>query len=226
MDKNIIIGFVVFLIILFLLCSTNKDKKEHMVGQTALSPQSDIINGIKFSKNWTGYPDNRIDGAEIANDVGGSKKLMIVGNRADGSGIRKVGLWDELHVHGKLLSDQLCMGGLCITPDKFVNLAASVGGVGGVGESGIKLSKAYTGYPDKTPEGAEISNDNANFKKLMIVGNKADNSGIRKVGVWDELQVHGNLRSDNLQVNGKLCIGGRCLSDAEMIKLSNLLQRW
>lgn len=57
-------------------------------------------NKLRFSNRWTGFPDNARDQAEISNDANGFKKLMIVGNKASGEGIRKVGIWDRLDVHG------------------------------------------------------------------------------------------------------------------------------
>ncbi len=56
-------------------------------------------NKLRISNKWTGWPNNAKDQAEISNDpsVG---KLMIVGNKSSGEGIRKVGIWDHLDVHG------------------------------------------------------------------------------------------------------------------------------
>jgi prefoldin subunit 5 len=68
-------------------------------------------NGLKFSKNWTGYPDNATDKSEISNDITNYKQLMIVGNKSAGSN-RKVGVWDELSVHGNQIIDgDLSVGG-------------------------------------------------------------------------------------------------------------------
>ena len=53
---------------------------------------------LKISGNWTGFPDNKTNAAEIANDTTGTyKKLMIVGNKSAGAE-RKVGVWDKLDV--------------------------------------------------------------------------------------------------------------------------------
>ena len=53
-------------------------------------------NGIRFSRNWTAYPDDKTDGAEIANDTGHHKALMIGGNKS--SGKRTVNLFDDVNV--------------------------------------------------------------------------------------------------------------------------------
>ena len=58
-------------------------------------------NPLKFSSDWSGFPDNKTNGSEISNDTNVYKKLMIVGNKSAGGG-RKVGIWDRLDVHGDL----------------------------------------------------------------------------------------------------------------------------
>ena len=55
---------------------------------------------LLISRNYKGHPEVSVDRAEISNDVNSFKKLMIVGNRSSGEGIRKVGIWDHLDVHG------------------------------------------------------------------------------------------------------------------------------
>jgi hypothetical protein len=65
------------------------------------------LGGIRLSDKWSGYPDAQRNGkwtSEISNDTDGFKKLMIVGNKS-GGGARRVGIWDELQVHGNLLVD-------------------------------------------------------------------------------------------------------------------------
>ena len=53
-----------------------------------------------------------------------------------------------------------------------------------------------------------IVSDNDKDKKLMIVGNNTAGS-VRKVGIWDELQVHGNAGiSGNLQIDGNITVKG------------------
>jgi hypothetical protein len=58
-------------------------------------------NPIKFSANWTSFPDDKQNASEISNDTGNYKKLMIVGNKSAGAE-RRVGVWDRLDVHGNL----------------------------------------------------------------------------------------------------------------------------
>lgn len=62
-------------------------------------------NPLRFSTNWTGFPDGGpSDRAEISNDTGVHKTLMLVGNRS--SGTRKVSVWDRLEVNGPLITQQ------------------------------------------------------------------------------------------------------------------------
>jgi hypothetical protein len=62
-------------------------------------------NPIRFTSAWTAFPDGFLDRAEICNDTGTFKTLMIVGNRSAGLGPglgRRVSVWDILDVNGNL----------------------------------------------------------------------------------------------------------------------------
>ena len=59
-------------------------------------------NPIMFSEAWQGFPDNALNKAEICNDTGTYKTLMIVGNRSNDSRTRRVSVWDRLEVNGTL----------------------------------------------------------------------------------------------------------------------------
>lgn len=54
-------------------------------------------NPLLLGSNWTGSTDPGPNRAEIANDTGTYKSLMVVGNRSAGDA-RKVGVWDDLSV--------------------------------------------------------------------------------------------------------------------------------
>jgi hypothetical protein len=66
----------------------------------------------------------------------------------------------------------------------------------------IQFSSTWSNFPDKNPKNSEISNDTDTYKKLMIVGNKSAGAE-RRVGIWDRLDVHGNLG-----VDGKIDVAG------------------
>src|SRR5262245_15467683 len=58
-------------------------------------------NPIRFTSAWSGFPDPVLNQAEISNDTGSFKTLMIVGNKSAGVG-RRVSVWDVLEVNGNL----------------------------------------------------------------------------------------------------------------------------
>ncbi|HEX2926608.1 MAG TPA: tail fiber domain-containing protein [Ruminiclostridium sp.] len=58
-------------------------------------------NPLRFSSEWTAFPDLTTNQAEICNDTTYHKALMIVGNQSAGQG-RKVAIWDRLDVNGLL----------------------------------------------------------------------------------------------------------------------------
>lgn len=70
---------------------------------------NNLINGIKITKEWSGYPDDKLDGSEISNDTNLLKELTIVGNKSAKENKRKVGIWDQLTVHGQLCIDDVCI---------------------------------------------------------------------------------------------------------------------
>ena len=74
-------------------------------GNTSIRGQTTILTGsnpIRFSSSWTGFPDDKTNGAEICNDTDFHKTLMIIGNKsASGTGGgRRVSVWDILEVNG------------------------------------------------------------------------------------------------------------------------------
>jgi len=101
------------------------------------------------------------------------------------------------------------------------NLSTDPGSVTGsvtIGTNPLRFSSAWTAFPDNSTNQAEISNDTGTYKTLMIVGNKSA-GGVRRVSVWDKLEVNGTLTasdavtfSSNLSVSGTL--NGRTVGDA------------
>jgi hypothetical protein len=114
-------------------------------------------NPIRVSSGWTGFPDAVNNKAEISNDTGTYKTLMIVGNRSAGLG-RRVSVWDRLEVNGSLeangdisirgkhalrgndtwlrLNQDGAFGAGVHTPGVFAPGSLNVGGVGGWGNPG------------------------------------------------------------------------------------------
>ena len=76
-------------------------------GSLQINGQTNILTGtnpIRFSSVWTGFPDDKTNGAEISNDTSGHKTLMIIGNRSNGGG-RRVSIWDILEVNGTCMAN-------------------------------------------------------------------------------------------------------------------------
>jgi hypothetical protein len=66
-----------------------------------------VLNGsnpIRFTSAWSGFPDGTgvTNQAEISNDTGAYKSLMIVGNKSGGGTTRRVQVYDQLEVKGAL----------------------------------------------------------------------------------------------------------------------------
>lgn len=63
----------------------------------------------------------------------------------------------------------------------------------GLTRNPLRISGAWSGFPDGSTNKAEISNDVASYKQLMIVGNSSGGVA-RTVGIWDDLNVAGRAR--------------------------------
>jgi hypothetical protein len=90
-------------------------------------------NPIRFTSQWSGFPDKAGNQAEICNDTSSFKSLMIVGNQSAGQG-RKVAIWDRLDVNGQL-----------IVKGDLKTQCAIVPSVGNDSNSGITFPKDYYG---------------------------------------------------------------------------------
>jgi hypothetical protein len=76
----------------------------------------------------------------------------------------------------------------------------------GTGGNPIRITSAWSSFPDNKLNGSEISNDTGTYKLLMIIGNKSRNGAQRVVGMWDRLEV-----------NGQACANSFCnLSDGRL----------
>jgi len=164
----------------------------HVKGTAGVSGQVDLLtesNPIRFSRTYSGFVESVINAAEICNDTENQKLLMIAGNRSAG-GVKRVGIWDDLFVAGKV-------GINALTPGYQLHVKGTAGVSGQVDllteSNPIRFSGAYSGYPDSGVNNAEICNDTSANKLLMIVGNKSAGDA-RKVGIWDDLEVARDLR--------------------------------
>lgn len=102
----LVIYIIALLITILVTALCSKNIERYTVDGNTLSTDNIVsktgsVAGVIFNRRYSGWPNNRADAAEISNDTGTYRKLMIVGNKAAGEN-RKVGIWDELTVHGKL----------------------------------------------------------------------------------------------------------------------------
>ncbi|HEY9604311.1 MAG TPA: hypothetical protein V6C85_22035 [Allocoleopsis sp.] len=86
-------------------------------------------NPIRFTSVWSSFPDSATNQAEISNDTGTYKTLMIIGNKSAGLG-RRVSIWDRLEVNGRMsVSDGVIQrGGDPITNTADLGLYSQVPG--------------------------------------------------------------------------------------------------
>lgn len=60
----------------------------------------------------------------------------------------------------------------------------------------LKLNFSNTWSDTANNDTSEISNDTKDYKQLMIIGNKSGDGKTRTTGIWDQLNIHGNLFVD------------------------------
>lgn len=70
------------------------------------------------------------------------------------------------------------------------------------GSNPVNFTSAWSSTPDAVLNVSEISNDTVGYQQLMIIGNKSQGSGNRRVGVWDQFQVAGASFHQTFNVNG------------------------
>jgi hypothetical protein len=97
------------------------------------------------------------------------------------------------------------------TPQDKLDVAGNVRFLSGKGQNPVRITSQWSSFPDTTTNHAEISNDTANYKTLMIVGNRSTDGKTRRVSVWDRLEVNGSSKVSSLQI-GNTTIGERELA--------------
>lgn len=190
-------------------------------------------NPIRFTSAWSGHAD--ANKAEISNDTGGNKKLMIVGNSSAGSGVRRVGVWDELAVHGRLLVDsdivigaskQLYSSGrIHIAGEEnvyFVNKGLTIvskawGGTGNFSvEGNIGIGTETPGYRLHVMGGARIQgNLSVDGSKYGYVVDEFVNTTGDVLEQGDVVVIGANQESQYLNAAGRIPIPEVDLTDRE-----------
>lgn len=134
-------------------------------------------NPIRFTSGWSSFTDGGANQAEISNDAGSYKKLMIVGNSSGGN-VRRVGVWDELAVHGDLFVDR----------NLAVQGQATVQGQLNVNDVRVGASKTIS-----SPGRLHITGD-----ELLYVLNKQGMMIGKEWGGTGNLQVQGTIGTNGL----------------------------
>ena len=187
---------------------------------SASYPQGGSLNIYnRHAGNWTQFPGTD-DRNYIRNDTQVDGNLAVNGTvgmsmRNNGSGVTWGDSQSRIHDNGDLHID---------TDDTLHLLAPSSVDVQtpridvknpSTGQN-LRFSSAWSGSPDAANGvNSEISNDVGAYKALMLVGNRSA-GGQRRVGVWDRLDVHGNVGIDQ-----QLCIGGTCITEADLRNIKN-----
>jgi hypothetical protein len=83
--------------------------KVNLSGKDSLYVQETFVelggggNPLRFTSAWSSFTEQAPTAAEISNDAGAYKALMIVGNRSAGGPARRVAMWDRVDVMGRLV---------------------------------------------------------------------------------------------------------------------------
>ncbi|MGG6313688.1 tail fiber domain-containing protein [Paenibacillus macerans] len=148
-------------------------------------------NPIRFTSEWSGFPDDKYNGAEISNDVTGHKALMIVGNQSAGQG-RKVAIWDRLDVNGFLYVNGSMQASQEIIPS--VGNGAHNGIIFPSDPGGGSGDLAWIKYYPRTGEACTLEIGTSNDGNDHISLNAAGNVGIGTLNPADKLDIAGGLR--------------------------------
>jgi hypothetical protein len=115
------------------------------------------------------------DKSYIVSDNKNYKALMFVGhNQADG-GARRIQMWDDVAIMGNTTAG----GNLTVNKTFRANK---------INISNSEWEKEHEGN-DKS----YIVSDNKNYKALMIVGHNQADGGGRRIQMWDDVSIMGNL---------------------------------
>ena len=147
----------------------------------------------KFNLTDT-FESEKVDNKKITIDLL-KKEFNLKNNKVNDINEKFIETLDPLSLAGNILS---------ITYDIVAGGNLTVGGVLNAGD--INVTKNWRNTANAT--GAEISNDTAKYKTLMLVGNSSA-GGDRSVSVWDTLNVNGTLNvTGNTNVANNLYVGG------------------
>jgi hypothetical protein len=113
-------------------------------------------NPIRFTDRWSAFPDAATNRAEISNDTGTFKTLMIVGNKSGPPGVRKVSVWDRLEVNGVSCANSFCNLSDARLKTDIEALAEPLDAVGRLRAVSFRWREGLAGA-DGEPSGGELA---------------------------------------------------------------------
>lgn len=150
-------------------------------------------------------------GASIYNDDNTYKSLLITGNRSadPNNGFRKIRLFDDVRVERELEIG----GDAIVRKDLHVDQTLLALGIR---TNSFKPLYQQFGTLSTGDGGAAIYNDATTHQALVITGNRSGNpnpnSGVRRIALYDEVTVNGDLNVTG-KING-LALSGEVLAQA------------
>jgi hypothetical protein len=152
-------------------------------------------------------------GASIYNDDNIYKSLLITGNRSasadPNNGVRKIRLFDDVRVERELeIGDDAIVRKDLHVDQTLLAL--------GIRTNSFKPLYQQFGSLSTGDGGAAIYNDATTHQALVITGNRSGNpnpnSGVRRIALYDEVTVNGDLNVTG-KING-LALSGEVLAQA------------
>lgn len=197
----------------------------NVYGSLKADKNSVQANDIVFSSRWSGYPNQQPNQAFIANDTELNKKLMIVGNKSDGSGERKVGVWDKLDVHGNMGIDKVSSAHSVIAKER-------------IGGEGVYMDKDGNIYSSLLIEGESIQGRDAisvgnGAAYMRKDGNVYANKNLVSESTIDGQNIVGTnmvkvsnnaawMKNDGTFSGKQVCLGGTCINKTELQKIKSM----
>lgn len=128
------------------------------------------LNPLRISSGWTGSPDSVTNRAEISNDTGAHKTLMIVGNTSANMG-RRVSVWDRLEVNGVLTVSNAFQLGDGTVFNKFQTGTTPLGS-NGVDKGSISFSISFPQPFSSIPKVIVTARDVESHGDVFVVSTK------------------------------------------------------
>jgi len=177
------------------------------------------LNPILFSSSWQAFPDPATNRAEISNDVGTYKTLMIVGNRSAGLG-RRVSVWDRLEINGNLaVTGDITLTNADCAEEFDIAEAESIepGTVMVLGKEGM-LHQSQQPYDNRV---AGVVSGGGDYKPGLILGRKQSQSNRIPIALFGKVYCKVDANEEAIEVGDLLTTSptqGYAMKAAEPLK--------